>query len=155
MHTARQIYEQAPLGSLIAFRSGTPRPPERFTRKVKAWEQENGTGRLVERQAGFGRSPATFTLHLGDFGSEGVIIMVIRRLFSAESAKPFEILEKPKAGMVRVLTGHGERQELRFLANDMAQAERWMAEHHYSGIRAEIVPDSDPVVLPGATARAA
>lgn len=155
MHTARHIYEAAPLGSLIAFRSGTPRPPERFTRKVKAWEQENGTGRLVERQAGFGSSPATFTLHLGDFGSEGVTIMVVRRLFSADSAKAFEILETPNPGMVRVLTGHGERQELRFLANDMAQAERWMADNRYSGIRAEIVPDPDPVVLPGVTARAA
>lgn len=155
MHTARHIYETAPLGSLIAFRSGEPRPPQRFTRKVKAWEQENGTGRLVERQPGFGTSPATFTLHLGDFESEGVIIMVVRRLFSADSAKPFEILDTPKAGMVRVLTGHGEREELRFLASDMAQAERWMAEHHYSGIRAEIVPDPDPVVLPGVSARAA
>jgi len=155
MHTARHIYETAPLGSLIAYANGEPRPPERFKRKLRAWENENGTGRLVERQAGFGSSLATFTLHLGDFGSEGVIIMVVRRLFSADSAKPFEILETPKPGMVRVLTGHGEREELRFLANDMAQAERWMADNRYSGIRAEIVPNPDPVVLPGVAARAA
>lgn len=155
MHTARQVYETAPLGSLIAYANGEPRPPERFKRKLRAWENENGTGHLVERQAGFGSSPATFTLHLGDFGSEGVIIMVVRRLFSADSAKPFEIRETPKPGMVRVLTGHGEREELRFLANDMAQAERWMADNRYSGIRAEIVPDPDSVVLPGVAARAA
>lgn len=155
MHSARQVYETAPLGSLIAYSSGTPRPPERFTRKLRAWENENGTGRLVERRQATGSFPPTFTLHLGDFGSEGVIVMVVRRLFGTDSAKSFEIVETPKPGMVRIVTGIGDREELRFLAPDMPGAERWMAEHRYTGMRAEIVPDPDPVVLPDMTARAA
>ncbi|MBO9579513.1 MAG: hypothetical protein J7498_01320 [Sphingobium sp.] len=155
MHSARHVYESAPLGSLIAYSSGEPRPPERFKLKLRAWEGENGTGRLVERQPASDTSPAYFTLHLGDFESEGVIVMVVRRLFNADSQKPFEIVEVPKPGMVRVLTGHGTREELRFLARDMEQAERWMADNHYSGMRAEIVLDPDPVVLSPTLARAA
>ena len=152
MHTARQVYETAPLGSLIRFASGEPRPPERFTRKVRAWESENGTGRLVERQNGSGSYPPTFTLHIGDFGSEGIIVMVVRRLFSADSVKPFEIVETPQPGAVRVLTGIGAREELRYLAPDMANAQRWMADNRYTGMRAEIVGDPDPVTLPLARA---
>ncbi|WP_336963688.1 hypothetical protein [Sphingobium aquiterrae] len=148
MHSAQYVYDHAPLGALIKYVSGEPRPPERFTRKVRAWEAENGTGRLVERRPDSGSHPATFTLHMGDFGSEGIIVMVVRRLFSAESKKPFEILGTPEPGMVRVLTGHDGREELRFLAPDMAAAKRWMTEHHYSDMRAEIVVDPDPVVLP-------
>lgn len=152
MHTARQVFETAPLGSLIRFASGEPRPPERFTRKVRAWESENGTGRLVERQNGSGSYPPTFTLHLGDFESEGIIVMVVRRLFSVDSSKPFEIVETPKPGAVRVLTGIGDREELRYLAPDMASAERWMADNRYTGMRAEIVGDHDTVTLPQARA---
>lgn len=152
MHTARHIFLNAPLGSRIAYGNGEPRPPERFKRKLCTWENENGTGRLVERQQGSGSHPATFTLHIGDFGSKGTIVMVVRRLFSAESTKPFEILETPRPGMVRVLTGHGNREELRFLAPDMVSAEHWMAEHQYSGMRAQVVTDPDPVLLPTAEA---
>lgn len=153
MQTARQVFETAPLGSLIRFASGEPRPPERFKRKLRAWESENGTGRLVERQNGSGSYPPTFTLHLGDFGSEGVIVMVVRRLFSADSGKPFEILDTPTPGSVRVLTGIGDREELRFLAPDMTSAERWMADNRYTGMRVDVVPYPDPVHL--AQARAA
>jgi len=148
MHFARHIYQSAPLGSPIKYGNGEPRPPERFTRKLRAWEHEIGTGRLVERTPASANLPAMFTLHLGDFGSEGVIIMVVRRLFSTASRNPFEIVETPKPGMVRVLTGTGHREELRFLAPDMAGAERWMEAHHYSDMRVEVVPDPDPVVLP-------
>ena len=73
--SARSIYETAPLGSLIRFSNGEPRPPARFSRKLRAWGEENGTGRLVERVPGYSgasyRSPPTFVLHLGNFGRDG------------------------------------------------------------------------------------
>ena len=46
--SAPLIYETAPLGSLIRYSNGEPRPPERFTRKVKAWTNDNGVGRLTD-----------------------------------------------------------------------------------------------------------
>ncbi len=153
MHSARHIHETAPLGSLIKFANGEPRPPERFRIKLRDWERENGSGRLVARAPASDRLPATFTLHLGNFGSKGVIIMVMRRQFDTDSAELFEIAELPKPGMVRVLTSHGDREELLHLAADMGSAERWMEANDYSNMRAEIV--SDPSAAPCAEAKAA
>ncbi len=80
---AQQIFDTAPLGSLIRFSNGEPRPPARFTRKLRAWENENGVGRLVEKRPAYiaatYRSAAGFTLHLGNYGSEGTIVLVVRR----------------------------------------------------------------------------
>lgn len=157
--SAQRIYDTAPLGSLIRFSNGQPRPPARFSRKLKAWNNDNGMGRLVERSPEHigtnYRSPATFTLHLGNYGSQGTILMVVRRHYSVESVLNFEIAEMPRPGMVRILTPIGDREELQYLAPDMASAETWMAEHRYHRIRAEVVPDPDPVMLPAMLGRAA
>ena len=98
--SAQHIYDSAPLGSLIRFSNGEPRPPARFTRKLRAWNEENGMGRLVDRSAGRAGvypSPATFSLHLGNYGSQGTIVMVVRRIYTVDSALQFEIAEQPKA----------------------------------------------------------
>lgn len=157
--SAQHIYDTGPIGSFITFSNGEPRPPKRFTRKLRAWNNDNGIGRLVERSpehvGATYRSPATFTLHLGNYGSQGIIVMVVRRVYSVESALHFEIAETPKPGMVRLLTPIGDHEELQFLAPDMAAAEAWMEKHHYSRIRAEIVPDPDPVVPSSSLGRAA
>jgi len=41
--SAQHIYTSAPLGSLIRYSNGKPRPPARFRRKLRAWEHENWT----------------------------------------------------------------------------------------------------------------
>lgn len=147
--SAQHMYETAPLGSLIRFSNGEPRPPARFTRKVKAWTAENGVGRLIERRPEYlrptDRSPAGFCLPLDDRASAGIITIVVRRHYSVESPLQFEIIEMPRPGMVRVLTRLDDRDELRFLAANEAEAERWMASNRYSAMRAEIVPDPDSV----------
>ena len=157
--SAQSIYETAPLGSLIRFSNGEPRPPARFSRKLKDWNNDNGMGRLVERAPGHvGASyatPPTFTLHLGNYGSQGTILMVVRRIYTVHSRLHFEVADVPKPGMVRLLTPIGDHEELQHLAPDMVAAEAWMANHHYYRIRAEIVPDSDPVVRPVSIGRAA
>lgn len=45
-NSAQTLFETAPLGALVAFSDGSPRPPARFTRKVRAWQDRNATGRL-------------------------------------------------------------------------------------------------------------
>ena len=81
--SAHTIYENAPLGSLIRYSDGTPRPPARFKKKLAAWENRNGAGRLVRKEPARdrpnGTSPASFTLHEGDFGSGGVVVLTVRR----------------------------------------------------------------------------
>jgi hypothetical protein len=157
--SAQHIYDTAPLGSLIRFSNGEPRPPVRFSSKLRAWNDQNGMGRLVERSpARCGatyRSPATFCLHLGNFGSEGIITLVVRRHYTVDSTLHFEIADTPKPGMIRVLTRFGGRDEFHFLTPDMVSAEHWMAMNRYGNMLAEIVADPDPVVLPSSIGRAA
>lgn len=157
--SAQHIYDTAPLGSLIRFSSQTPRPPERFARKLRAWNNDNGIGRLVIRSSehvgATYRSPASFALHLGNYGSHGIIAIVVTRHYSVESPLHFEISELPQAGMVRVLTSFNGRDELRFLAPDMKSAEALLASNHYADARLEVVGNSDPAVLPISIGRAA
>lgn len=159
--SAQHIYDTAPLGSLIHFSNGDPRPPARFTRKVKAWKAENGIGRLVERRPETlrptYRSPAGFCLQLDDDdqGSAGIVTIIVRRHYSVESPLRFEIVEVPRPGMVRVLTRFDGRDELRFLAPDVGAAEEWLERNRYSDARLETVGHSDPVVLSFSLGRAA
>ena len=157
--SAQYIYDTAPLGSLIRYSNGEPRPPERFRRKLAAWNNDNGTGRLVERYPGQATdnysSPAQVMLHLATYGTLGVIVMTVRRAYSVESPLNFEIIEMPKPGQVRVLTMFRGKDELRHLAADVASAEAWMRDNPYSGMRAEIVTDADLAVLPSELRRAA
>lgn len=155
MHSAQHIYATAPLGSLIRFGTAQPRPPERFKRKVREWESQNGVGRLVKRRPARGSIPATITLHLGDFESGGVIIMVAHRVFEVGGTERFEIAEPPMAGTVRILTRDPGGDELRHLAPDMTAAQQWIAANRMSNMRAEVVPYPDPVVVPEALGLAA
>jgi hypothetical protein len=143
MSTAREIHAKAPNGALIRFSNNEPRPPERYTRKLRAWERENGIGRLVGRSPASGDFPGTFTLHIGDYGSGGVTLVKMNLVFSTDSTKVFEILDTPKAGTVLVLTGENGHEELRHLAADMAMAEGWLAANHSSGMRTVVVPEPE------------
>ncbi|MDI6028954.1 hypothetical protein QBK99_22535 [Corticibacterium sp. UT-5YL-CI-8] len=133
---AHIVYDSAPLGSIIRYFDGAPKPPARFTRKVADWEKRNGTGRLVKKepprsQATYS-SPACFTLHEGDLGQGGIIVVSVRRTWSVESDLRFEIVERLKIGMVRVLQDLGDSPELLHLARDRDAAERWLASNQYS-----------------------
>lgn len=70
----------APIGSILQWSDGAPRPPERHRKKLSAWKTNNGSGRLIrkqdERAAGNITLPANFTLHEGDFGGGGAITSV-------------------------------------------------------------------------------
>ncbi|SER00515.1 hypothetical protein [Sphingobium sp. YR768] len=146
------VAASVPLGASLRFFDGSPRPPERFRRKLSSWKNRNDTGRLVQKTAactlGGAPFPANFTLHLGDFGANGVIVMIVNRGFQVSTDLRFEVLELPAPGMVRVLTRHGDREELRHLAPDMAAAEQWMSRNRYSNMIAEIVGDEGNGVAP-------
>lgn len=145
--SAQHVFDTAPLGALIRFSDGTPRPPDRFRRKLDDWENRNGTGRLTRKFPAVDRGssgyPASFALHLGSYGSNGTIVLVVTRHFLVTSYLHFEILEMPSPGSVRVLSAFGDGDELRHLAPDMASAQTWLAAHHYSNARFDVVPDPD------------
>ena len=82
--SAEHIIDTAPHGALIRYSDGAPKPPARFTKKLAAWECANGVGRLVKKEPPRSNptwtTPASFTLHEGNFSSEGVIVNQRRRL---------------------------------------------------------------------------
>jgi hypothetical protein len=94
--TAQKIFDDAPIGALIRFSDGTPRPPERFKRKLSHWNNQNGTGRLTEKTAASDRYPGTFTLHVDDITSKsGVTLVQFYRTYTADSDGIFTIESLP------------------------------------------------------------
>ncbi|ASM75219.1 MULTISPECIES: hypothetical protein [Roseobacteraceae] len=142
--SATTIIATAPLGALIRYTDGSPKPPARFTKKLAAWERSNGVGRLVKKEPPrpypTWTAPASFMLHEGNFSSDGVItgvsqsddaVVTIMRSHSADSALVFEVTEDPKPGQVRVLLDFGGDTELLHLAESVTAAELWIAKEGY------------------------
>ena len=143
--SANTIIHTAPLGALIRYTDGSPKPPARFTKKMAAWERSNGVGRLVKKEPTRSyptwTAPASFTLHEGNFSSDGVILVTIMRSHSADSRLVFEVIEEPKVGQVRVLLNFGGSTELLHLASSVTAAELWIAKEGYRNARLQVVGD--------------
>lgn len=141
--SAHIIHDTAPLGALIRYTDHAPKPPARFTKKLATWERRNGVGRLVRKEPARERptysSPASITLHEGNFASAGVILVTVMRTHSVDSDLSFEIIERPAIGMVRVVQDIGENVELLHLAENREAAELWLAKAGYSRARLEII----------------
>lgn len=141
--SAQEIITQAPLGSIIRFSNGEQRPPVRFTRKLRAWENENSTGRLVEARPASDNRPGEFVLHLGNYGTGSTIVLVMRRVFTATSHLTFAIERTPQPGEALVFHAPLGRKELLHLAADEAAAHRWLEIHRYTGAYIEVVSSPD------------
>lgn len=133
--SAHLVFEHAPLGSIIQFTDGTPRPPERHRKKLQAWLERNNRGRLIrkrgETMTGYTEIPAEFTLHMQDIGSRSVIVMRILRSFSVTTDLSFSILERPAAGSILVLERPGSEAELVHVGANSQDAEEWLSRHGY------------------------
>ncbi len=133
--SAHTIFDNAPIGSIIAWSDGTPQPPARFNKKLAAWQTNNSRGRLIRKQGGRGVGSlslsASFTLHEADYGADGVIAIRVHRTFSLESRLHFSIVERPAIGSVRVFDRAGDDAELAYLATNEADAKEWLTRHGY------------------------
>ena len=145
--SAQTIINSAPLGALIRYTDCSSKPHARFTKKLAAWERANGVGRLVKKEPHrtypTWTAPASFTLHEGNFASEGVILVTIMRSHSADSVLSFEVVEKPKPGQVRVLLDFGGATELLHLAESREAGELWVAKEGYCNARFEVIGESE------------
>lgn len=146
MH-AQILFDTAPLGARIAFSDGTPKPPARFTKKLSAWENRNGTGRLTSKisatMIGSHHHAAGFALHLATYSSHGTPILVVTRHYSVNSSLEFEIIDRPTPGMVRILKNFSATSELLHLAANTDAAEVWLQHHHYTDAVLEVVTDTE------------
>ncbi|BCH04953.1 hypothetical protein MesoLj131b_69520 (plasmid) [Mesorhizobium sp. 131-2-5] len=115
--SASNIYENAPLGSVIKYGD----------------HGRNGIGQLVRktppRERATWPSPAAISLHEGDFSSGSVILITLRRTYSVDSDLIFKIIERPAIGMVRVLRVYDDNIELLHVADNREAAELWLAMH--------------------------
>ena len=92
-------------------------------------------GRLICKRAALERGthtiPASFTLHEGDYGSNGTIVMRVHKTFDVNSPRNFTVREQPKPGSVIVMSRPGELGELVYLAANRSEAEDWLIRHGY------------------------
>lgn len=133
--SAQLIYDLVPLGSIVTYSDGTPRPPDRHRKKLAAWENNNSGGRLIRKRAeariGNTTLPASITLHKGDYGGQGIIVLRVHQSFSVNSTLSFTVKERPAIGSVLVLDSASDDAELVYLARDRADAEEWLTRHGY------------------------
>ncbi|SJM34479.1 hypothetical protein [Mesorhizobium delmotii] len=133
--SAHTIFEHAPIGAIVAWSDGAPRPPERHRRRLDAWNTNNSRGRLIRKQGGRDADThnphASFTLHEADYGAGGVVAIRVHRTFSLSSSLRFNIVERPTVGSVRVFDRSGDYAELVHLAPHRAAAEQWLSQHGY------------------------
>lgn len=151
--SVQQIFEHAPLGSIIHYSDGTPRPPDRHRRKLSAWGDRNNGGRLIrkqpERRLGITVLPASITLHKGDYGSREKIVLRVFQTFSLDSALQFTVTERPATGSVLVLNRSGEDAELVHVASHRQAAEAWLQSHGYPDAELQEVSAGAADVLEG------
>ncbi len=133
--SAKLIFDHAPIGAIIAYSDGTPRPPERHRRKLADWKNRNGAGRLICKRAAVERGahtiPASFILHEGDFGFNGTIVMRVHKTFDVNSKRTSTVRELSEPGSVLVMSRPGELGELVHLAANRSEAEDWLTRHGY------------------------
>ncbi len=127
--SAQALIKAAPIGALITFSDGRPRPPARFRRKLSAWRRRNGVGRLDRiipaERLGSIEMPDQFLLHVGDFGSTDVRVLSVRLCFDARSPLTFSVVDA-KPGCVIGFVTDGVRLELGGVFSDEPAALRWL-----------------------------
>ena len=144
--SAHTILECPPIGAIVAWTDGAPRPPERHSRKLDAWKTNNSQGRLIRKQ---GRSDigmldphASFTLHEADYGAGGIIAIRVHRTFGLNTRFTFTIVERQAVGSVRVFARADDDAEHVHLAPHRAAAEQGLSEHGYpSAVLEEVLAD--------------
>lgn len=152
------LISDAPIGSIVSWSDGAPRPPERHRKKLSSWKGNNSSGRLIrkegERVTGQFTMPASFTLHEGDHGANGIIVIRVHRTFSVNSSLRFLVLQRPAIGSIRIFDRPGDDAELVHLANNRRAAEEWLSRHGYPRAVLEVV-SADEVAADQIEGRAA
>lgn len=138
---AYHVYENAPLGSVIRFSDGTPRPAEERIAEVEAWERRNGMGYLTMKDPSPGQRswvpPTSITLRIAGENGKTVALDSLFRTFSVDSNLRFEILARPSTGTFRVLRGFGRAIELLGITSDRTEAEQYIFACPSGGLRIE------------------
>lgn len=133
--SGENIFNNAPLGSIISWSDNTPRPPDRHKKKLALWKNNNGQGRLINkkrsRNIGHYNSNPSMTFHEKDITSGSTIIMKTFRTFNIDSDLTFKIIEYPSNQDILILNEPGSEAELLHIAKNQVEAENWLSRNHY------------------------
>ena len=152
--SAQSIYDQAPIGALIRYSDGTPRPPQRFKHKLAAWENNNNGGRLVRKAgASYDRQPHD----TGEFHAAPGRLRQRRRrgaqglqdLFRKLAADVHRRRTAEAWHGARSRSGWGTTPSFSIWPADRAAAQAWLASHRYSDAVLDAVIDDDTAAGPG------
>ena len=142
--SAQSIYDQrrsAHSSAIRTARRGRRSDSSTSLRLGRTTTMSGASSAKPSRTIGNHTTPASFTLHQGDFGSAGVVVLKVFKTFSVGSPRAFTIVERPKPGMVRVLDRAGCHAKLLHLAADRTAAQAWLASHRYSDAMLDEVID--------------
>lgn len=141
--SVRHIYENAPLGALIAYSDGSPQPPDELREHIAEWYSRNGLGPLIAKHPAaeypFHTEPPTITLRVSEYGVDVPLSKQKVRTFTTASDLTFWIVGPPCVGEVRILRDIDGVNEMLHLARDRAAAERWLVDNPGEAIRLEEV----------------
>lgn len=128
--SALMIFDLAPVGAVISWSDGRPRPPEDRIHTLAGWKRDNAVGRLVRKRShavmAQSRIPACFKVTTDGVDDLGVIIGPDFRTFSVDCVLTFAVLERPQIGSIRIFDGDAEDAELLHLAANRDHAEIWL-----------------------------
>jgi hypothetical protein len=79
--------------------------------------------------------PTSFTLHVGDFGSDDATVVKAYRVFAVTSPLSFAIVDKPRPGQVALVHDDLGMPTLVHLADTEADARAWLAAHPRDNVR--------------------
>lgn len=127
--SALMIFDRAPVGSIVSWSDGRPRPPEN-QQALAGWKRDNAKGRLVRKRRysvmGQSRIPASFKVATDAIDDLGATIGPDFRTFAVDSVLTFTVVELPQIGSFRIFDGAGADAELLHLASIRDHADVWV-----------------------------
>ena len=127
---AQELFKLAPLGALVRFIDGTPRPPDRFKNKLRDWQGRNDSGHFIAAKPSRGKGEwdvDSFTLQ-----TENGRVLVVNRTFGVARSvgTTFEVI--PPAPRTILAYGDFENQiEVRHVWADVHAAQEWAIKNRY------------------------
>jgi hypothetical protein len=117
------IISLAPIGSVVEWSDGTPRPPEHHVATLYNWKRNNGAGLLVRK---FGETSPDYP------GVSPFFMLRCEddfRTFSVGLTYRFRIASRPKLGSVRIFEREDPAALMLHLADDGDAADAWLADN--------------------------
>ena len=117
------IISLAPIGSVVEWSDGNPRPPEHHVATLYHWKRNNGVGLLVRKFGEMGQDCPSATPFFMLRCEDDL------RTFSVGLTYRFRIASRPKIGSVRIFERDDPAALMLHLADDRDAACAWLADN--------------------------